>query len=353
LELPYGEKAKVWSQSKSFQKFWQIHVLGRKARTAGILTLNSLFFRPIPEHLAMSLLAVHIGDVLPTSWWVGGFVAAAALLALNCRRMTDEEIPRLALLSAAFFVASLIHLRVGPTSVHLLLNGLVGVVLGRRAVLAIAVGLALQAVLIGHGGVSALGVNICVMTLPAYLAAFVFTALRRVPGIQRPLGRGLLVASSLVLWGMALLLWAEITLATRRGEFDEWFSHPSTWWSLNPLTLAALAAAGIVAALWERRLENSPDFPLGLLVGELAVLATIALNALVLRLALPSEAAAVAAIVFAAHMPIAALEGVICGFAVSFLLRVAPDVLNRSSSCEREHFVQRDLPLSQPDTDHG
>ena len=41
-------------------------------------------------------------------------------------RIREDEIPRVALVTAAFFVASLIHVRVGPTSVHLLLNGLVG-----------------------------------------------------------------------------------------------------------------------------------------------------------------------------------------------------------------------------------
>ena len=44
---------------------------------------------------------------------------------------------------------------------------------------------------------------------------------------------------------------------------------------------AALALAA--AAVWlERRLENRPEFPLGLLLGELTVLATVGLNFLVL-----------------------------------------------------------------------
>ena len=76
-------------------------------------------------------------------------------------------------MAAAFFVATLIHVKVGPTSVHLLLNGLVGVILGRRAPLAIAVGLFLQAALLGHGGFLPLGVNTCVMSLPALLASLI------------------------------------------------------------------------------------------------------------------------------------------------------------------------------------
>src|SRR5437867_8034348 len=106
----------------------------------------------------MAPLAVHISDgVLAWPWWVGGLVLAAGLVVAGARRLADTEIPRLALFTAAFFVASLIHVKVGPTSVHLLLNGLVGVVLGWRAGAAIAVGLFLQAVLVGHGGFSPLG----------------------------------------------------------------------------------------------------------------------------------------------------------------------------------------------------
>jgi hypothetical protein len=83
------------------------------------------------------------------------------------------------------------------------------------------------------------------------------------------------------------------------------------------------------------------------------VLATLALNAVVLRLALPDEAGAVAAFVFVAHLPIAALEGIITGFAASFLLRVAPRAAPGLGISQREHLVERDLPLPEPDADHG
>ena len=99
------------------------------------------------------LWAVHISDgVLADRWWLGGFAAAGLLALAAAWRIREEEVPKIALLTAAFFVASLLHVRVGPTSVHLLLNGLVGVVLGWRAGLAILVGLALQVALLGHGG---------------------------------------------------------------------------------------------------------------------------------------------------------------------------------------------------------
>jgi cobalt/nickel transport system permease protein len=159
--------------------------------------------------------AVHISDgVLTFPWLVGGFVVAAVLILYGSFRIRDEEIPRIALLAAAFFVASLIHVRLGPTSVHLLLNGLVGVILGRRAALAIPLGLGLQAVLIGHGGYTTLGVNSCVLTLPALLAGWLSAALARLPWMRRPFCQFLLglfvgVTGVLVtlLLNAAVLLW--------------------------------------------------------------------------------------------------------------------------------------------------
>ena len=132
------------------------------------------------------LWAVHISDgVLTAPWLAGGFLLAGLLALLAAYRVRDEEIPRIAVLSAAFFVATLMHLPLGPTRVHLLLNGLLGVVLGRRAPLAILIGLGLQAVLLGHGGFTTIGVNACVMTLPALLSAVLFAALRRLPWFGR------------------------------------------------------------------------------------------------------------------------------------------------------------------------
>jgi cobalt/nickel transport system permease protein len=45
-------------------------------------------------------------------------------------------------LSATFFVASLIHVPVGPSSVHLIMSGLAGLVLGWTAFPALFVGVA-------------------------------------------------------------------------------------------------------------------------------------------------------------------------------------------------------------------
>jgi cobalt/nickel transport system permease protein len=113
----------------------------------------------------------HISDgVLAAPVLIGGGVMSLGLLAYGLRRLDPEKLPQVALMSAAFFVASLIHIPLGPSSVHLLLNGLVGMVLGWAAVPAIFVAVLLQALFFGFGGITALGVNVAIMAVPAVLA---------------------------------------------------------------------------------------------------------------------------------------------------------------------------------------
>lgn len=117
-------------------------------------------------HLVDGLLS---GPVL-----LGGAAIAAAGLALGLRRVDGDRLPYCGLLSATFFVASLIHIPVGPSNVHLLLNGLLGLVLGWAAVPAIFTGLLLQALFFGFGGITVLGVNTAVMALPAVACFYLF-----------------------------------------------------------------------------------------------------------------------------------------------------------------------------------
>src|SRR5438270_4201314 len=152
------------------------------------------------------LFAVHISDnVLAAPWCLGGFALAALLVFFGSRRLDDDEVPRIALLTAAFFIASLFHVRLPPTSVHLILSGLVGVLLGWRACLAIPVALFLQVVLINHGGFTTLGVNACVMTIPALLSYYLFHALHGIRWWRHPWFRSLLVALACVLWTQSLI----------------------------------------------------------------------------------------------------------------------------------------------------
>jgi cobalt/nickel transport system permease protein len=88
--------------------------------------------------------------------------------------MPDRDLPKIAVMTAAFFVVSLVHVPFGLTSVHLLLPGLVGVVLGPAAFAAIGLGLLLQSLLFQFGGLTALGGNVLVMGLPALGCGLLF-----------------------------------------------------------------------------------------------------------------------------------------------------------------------------------
>ena len=118
------------------------------------------------------IFAVHLADGTVTwPWAAGGWFVAFWLVVLFATTIPDDAVARVALVSAALFVASLVHVRVGPGSVHLLLNGLAGVLLGRRAVFAVVVALGLQLLLFGHGGLTTFGLNVAVYALPALAAA--------------------------------------------------------------------------------------------------------------------------------------------------------------------------------------
>lgn len=123
---------------------------------------------------------MHISEgVLSVPVLLTGAALAAAGTAMGFRKLDYERIPQVAVLSAAFFIASLVHVPIGPSSVHLILNGLMGLLLGWVAFPAILVGLALQAVLFQYGGLTALGANVVVMSLPAVVCFYIFR-----PGVR-------------------------------------------------------------------------------------------------------------------------------------------------------------------------
>jgi len=116
----------------------------------------------------------HIPDgVLSFPVLAGGAALAVGGVALGLRRMDEAEIPKTAILASTFFVASLVAVPVGPSSVHLLLSGLMGLVLGLRAIPAVFVGLLLQAVLFGFGGITSLGVDLVDIAFPGVAAALI------------------------------------------------------------------------------------------------------------------------------------------------------------------------------------
>ncbi len=118
---------------------------------------------------------MHISEgILSAPVLVTGAGLTATAVGYSLKKMEHKEVPKVAILSSVFFVASLIHVPLGPLSVHLILNGIIGLLLGWSAFPAILVALAFQGVLFQIGGITTLGVNTLNMAFPAIICFYLF-----------------------------------------------------------------------------------------------------------------------------------------------------------------------------------
>jgi cobalt/nickel transport system permease protein len=105
---------------------------------------------------------------------VAGGVATVAGVGMGLRKINNDNLPKVAVMTAAFFTASFIHVNVGPSTVHLMLNGLIGLMMGWVAFPIVLIGLLIQALLFQYGGLTTLGVNTLNVAGPAVLFGFIF-----------------------------------------------------------------------------------------------------------------------------------------------------------------------------------
>jgi cobalt/nickel transport system permease protein len=118
---------------------------------------------------------MHIAEgVLSAPVLIAGAVGAAAAVAYGLKKLPSDRLMTAALSSAAFFVASLIHVPIGVTSAHLLLTGLIGILMGWASFPVILVALLLQSVFFQFGGFTVLGVNTLTMGTGAIAAYYLF-----------------------------------------------------------------------------------------------------------------------------------------------------------------------------------
>lgn len=123
---------------------------------------------------------MHISEgILSPAVLVAGAILTVGGVAVGLKKMDYPQIPSVAVLTSTFFIASLIHVPIGPISAHLILNGLVGIILGWMAFPSILVALFLQAILFQFGGITTLGVNTMIMATPAVAAYYMFSFLIR------------------------------------------------------------------------------------------------------------------------------------------------------------------------------
>jgi cobalt/nickel transport system permease protein len=194
---------------------------------------------------------MHISEgVLSVPVIAAGWAWAAAGLSVGLKKTAASGLPETALVSSVLFLASLVHVPLGPSSIHLTMLGLAGILLGWSAVPALFIALLLQGMLLQFGGLLSLGVNTAVMGTAA-LAAYAV-------------------------------------------------------WRLFPVRAkpAAAFAAGFIAVM----------------TGSALVTLSLFLSS--------KDLAVTAALIFAANLPLALVEGVITAFCVFFLRRLLPQYIS-------------------------
>ena len=184
---------------------------------------------------------MHISEgVLSAPVLIAGAAFAAGGIALGLKKLREDRLMTAGLVGAAFFVASLIHVPVGISSAHLILNGLVGILLGWGAVPVIFIALLLQGLLLQFGGLTVLGVNTVTMGAGAVAAHYLFNA---IAGEQTG-GRCMAAAASA---GASAILVSSLLTATALVFTEEGF-----WAAAGALLIAHLPimiAEGIITAL--------------------------------------------------------------------------------------------------------
>ncbi len=163
---------------------------------------------------------MHVGDAqLSAPVLAVGAAGAAIGITRSLRRLDERAIPRVALLSSAFFAISLWHLPlpIPGTSIHLVLLGLMGLLLGWDTFLAVGVVMVFQSLLFGHGGVTTIGINTLAMGLPGPILANLFR-----PMIRSSKARWVGIGGFLVGFGSVLV--AAFLIATAYLASDRQFA---------------------------------------------------------------------------------------------------------------------------------
>lgn len=238
---------------------------------------------------------MHIPDaILPPQIYLGGYAVTGLVTWYSLKKINKQGnpaplIPKAALLTAAFFVGSAIPIPIPPTSVHLVLNGFLGVVLGYFAFPAILIGLFLQALMLGHGGLTTIGVNAAMMGIPALLAYHIFQ--------------------------LRYAFWKRSHTPLTTGSF-------AFLGGFLGLVLATLIFVGLVIT------TISADFDAS------------------------AERTAVMTLLIA-HLPLAILEGGFTAMLAVFLQRVKPELLTQKASPSKTPPLTQQIPKERDSQEHS
>ena len=192
---------------------------------------------------------MHIPDgFVPPSICIAGYAISGGVTWYSLREIerngggNQASIPKSALFTAVFFIASLIHIPAPPpfTSFHLVLNGMMGTLLGYYAFLAIPIGLFFQAVMFQHGGMSTLGINAVIMGLPAIVAYYIFRLRCRIPRKRQFWNKALAFISGASAVLLSAAIFASIAVVTISPELDAATERTAIYLSLGSYLVQAL-----------------------------------------------------------------------------------------------------------------
>ena len=126
---------------------------------------------------------LHIPDgVLPVLLWAPGLGLALLLLVLGARALRGASPQRLAYqsaLGALVLAAMVVELPLGPLDYHLTLVGPVGVLLGPASIFQVVFVASAILALVGHGGLTVVGLNALVLGAGGVLARPVYVGCAR------------------------------------------------------------------------------------------------------------------------------------------------------------------------------
>jgi cobalt/nickel transport system permease protein len=182
---------------------------------------------------------LHIPDGVLPIWLVAlGWVAAIALVSLAVRRASSDDVRRRVPLVGAMAALMLVGMssEIVPIAYHINLTVLTGILLGPWLSIITALVVNVMLALVGHGGVTVIGLNTIVISTEMVGGWLLFGVFVRLVGSRRPsVAAGFatvlaLLASTTVLVGIVALAGAPAA-ARESGAFD-----PATLRFANPFS---------------------------------------------------------------------------------------------------------------------
>ena len=161
---------------------------------------------------------MHISEgILSGPVLISGALLTASGTAIGLTKITDESLAKVALVTSGLFIASLIQIPLGPSSLHLMLTGLAGALLGWQVFPALLVSLFLQAILFQFGGLTTLGVNVFNLAFPAVISYYFLRLVLSIVGDNKQLAMiAYFLCGSLTIILSTMLLALSLTLSGKQ-----------------------------------------------------------------------------------------------------------------------------------------